>query len=66
MLPPVNERDRPMTRDPYDAIKPEMPRRSTIAVTAILAAILLGALGLVPWGIVVGMPSGASTIGVGR
>ena len=66
MLPPVNERDRPMTRDPYDAIEPEMPRRSTIAVTAILAAILLGALGLVLWGIVVGTPSGASTIGIGR
>ena len=63
MLPPVDERDGPMTRDPPDAIEPETTRRSTTAATAILAAILIGSEGLVLWGIVVGMPSGAGTIG---
>lgn len=63
MLPPVDQRDGPMTRDPSDAIESEKTRRSTIAATAILAAILIGALGLVLWGIVVGTPSGAGTIG---
>lgn len=61
MLPPVDQRDRPMTRDPSDALKPETTRRSTIAVTAILAAILISALGLLLWGIV-GAPAGACTI----
>ena len=63
MPPPVDERDGPMTRDPSDAIEPETTGRSTIAATAILAAMLIGALGLVLWGIVVGTPSGAGTIG---
>ena len=66
MLPLAIGRDRPMTRDPYDAMEPEMRRRSTIAVTAILAAILLGAVGLLLWSFVIGAPSGASTIGVGK
>ena len=66
MLPPVDQRDLPMTRDPYDALERQLPRWSTIAVTAILAAILIGALGLLLWDILVGAPSGASTIGVGR
>ena len=56
MLPPVNERDGPMTRDPYDALRPETPRRSAIAATAVLAAILIGALGLVLWSILGGAP----------
>lgn len=57
MLPPVDERDGPMTRDPPDAIETETTGRSTIA------AILIGALGLVLWGLVAGTPSGAGTIG---
>ena len=61
MLPPVNERDGPMTRDPSDALRPETTRRTTVAVTAILAAILIGALGLLLLGIV-GPPAGARTI----
>lgn len=53
MPPPVNERDGPVTRDPYDALRPEAPRRSAIA------AILPGALGLVLWSILGGAPAGA-------
>ena len=60
MLPPLDERDGPMIRDPYDAVERETPRRSTIT------AILSGAPGLVLWSILVGAPSGASAIGVAR
>lgn len=63
MLPPVDERHGPMTRDPSDAIGPETTGRSKIAATAILAAILIGALGPLLWGIVVRTPSGAGKIG---
>ena len=66
MLSPLDERDGPMIRDPYDAVERETPRRSTIAATAIFAVILSGALGLVLWSILVGAPSGAGAIGVAR
>ena len=66
MFPPVDERDGPMIRDPYEALEREIPRRSTIAATAILAPILIGAPGLVRCSILVGAPSGASAIGGAR
>ena len=66
MLPPVDDRDEPKTRDPSDAIEPETTGRSTIAATARVAAILIGAPGLVRWSILVGAPSGASAIGGAR
>ena len=61
MLPPVNERDGPMIRDPSDTLRPETTRRTTVAVTAILAAMPIGAPGLLLLGIV-GPPAGARTI----
>ena len=66
ILPPVDERDGPMIRNPYEALEREIPRRSTIAATAILATILIGAPGLALCSILVGAPAGASAIGVAR
>lgn len=46
VLPPVDERDPP---EAGGALEPRMRRWSAIAVTAILAAVVLGSLGFLLW-----------------